>query len=90
MAEVDVEVLAKAFNMGKTQFEAQVIVVDDFGGMENTLALLVDKEWFMIYDTLRTVESIRNPKGLFTNYFLHVWQLQAVSKFRNAIAFKTA
>lgn len=89
MAEVDVEVLAKAFNMGKTQFEAQVIVVDDFGGMQNTLALLVDKEWFMIYDTLRTVESIRNPKGLFTNYFLHVWQLQAVSKFRNAIAFKT-
>lgn len=90
IAEVDVEVLAKAFNMGKTDFETEVIVVDDFGGMENTLAILVDKDWFMVYDTLRTVESIRNPKGLFTNYFLHIWQLQAVSKFKNAVVFKTA
>lgn len=90
VAEVDVEVLAKAFNLGKTDFQTQVVVVDDFGGMENTLALLVDKDWFMMYDTLRTVESIRNPKGLFTNYFLHIWQIQAVSKFKNAIVFKTA
>ena len=89
LAEVDVEVLAKAFNLGKTDFETQIVVVDDFGGMESTLALLVDKDWFMMYDTLRTVESIRNPKGLFTNYFLHVWQIQAVSKFKNAVAFKT-
>ena len=90
LAEVDVEVLAKAFNLGKTDFETQIVVVDDFGGMSSTLALLVDKDWFMMYDTLRTVESIRNPKGLFTNYFLHVWQIQAVSKFKNAVAFKTA
>lgn len=89
VAEVDVEVLSKAFNLGKTNFETQVVVVDDFGGMANTLAILVDKDWFMVYDTLRTVESIRNPKGLFTNYFLHIWQLQAVSKFKNAIVFKT-
>lgn len=88
-SEIDVEVLARAFNLGKTDIEVQVVLVDGFGDMENCQAVLVDKDWFMMYDTLRTVESIRNPQGLFTNYFLHIWQLQAVSKFKNAVAFVT-
>jgi hypothetical protein len=89
IAEVDVEVLAKAYNMGKTNFEPIIIEVDDFGTMTDTYALLMDKDFFLIFDTLRTIETIRNPKGLFTNYFLHVWQLQSLCRFKNVVRFKT-
>jgi hypothetical protein len=88
IAETDVEVLAKAFNIGKTDFEPTIIVLDDFGSLTDTYGVLADKEFFKVFDTLHSVESIRNPQGLFTNYFLHVWQVQSLSKFRNAIRFK--
>ena len=87
LAEVDVEVLAKAFNLGKADWKTTIIPVDDFGSLADTYAILVDKEFYMMFDTLRTMESFRNADGLFTNYFLHVWQTQSLSKFKNAIKF---
>lgn len=90
VAEVDVEVLAKAFNMGKTDFEPTVITLDDFGAMTDTYGLLIDKDFFMVFDTLRSIESIRNPQGLFTNYFLHIWQILSLSRFKNAVRFTTS
>lgn len=85
-ASVDVDVLAKAFNMDKTQFLGNVTVIDGFAspGLE---AVLIDKEWFMVYDQLHKLETIRNPKGLYWNYFYHVWQVLSVSRFANAVAF---
>jgi hypothetical protein len=85
-AEVDVDVLAKAFNMDKTDFVGNVTVIDGFAstGLE---AVLVDKDWFMVYDNLMKLETIRNPKGLYWNYFYHVWQTLSVSRFANAVAF---
>jgi hypothetical protein len=88
LAETDVEVLAKAFNIGKTDFEPTIIEVDNFGSMTNTLGLLIDEDFFRVFDTLRHIESMRNAKGLFTNYFLTIMQIQSVSKFKNAIRFK--
>ena len=49
--------------------------------------MLVDHEWFMVYDTLQKMETIRNPRGLYWNYFYHVWQILSVSRFANAVAF---
>lgn len=85
-AEVDVDVLAKAFNMNKTDFVGNVTVIDKFEstGLE---AVLVDREWFMVYDTLQKMQSIYNPQGLYWNYFYHVWQVLSVSRFSNAVAF---
>lgn len=85
-AEIDVDVLARAFNMDKTDFLGNVTVIDQFAspGLE---AVLVDREWFMVYDTLHKMETIRNPKGLYWNYFYHVWQVMSVSRFSNAVAF---
>jgi Bacterial Ig-like domain (group 2). len=85
-AEVDVEVLAKAFNMNKTDFLGNVTVIDGFSstGLE---AVLIDREWYMVYDNLLKLETIRNPKGLYWNYFYHVWQTLSVSRFANAVAF---
>lgn len=89
VAEVDVEVLAKAFNMGKTDIEVEIIVMDDFGPLENTFAILVDKDWFRVWDTLSHMEPQRNAHGLFTNYFYHVHQILSASRFKNAVRFTT-
>lgn len=85
-AEVDVDVLAKAFNMEKTNFLGHVTVIDGFAstGLE---AVMIDYDWFMVYDNLLKLETIRNPKGLYWNYFYHIWQTLSVSRFANAVAF---
>jgi hypothetical protein len=85
-AEMDVDVLAKAFNMDKTSFLGNVTVIDGFAssGLE---AVLIDKDFFMVYDNLQKLETIRNPKGLYWNYFYHVWQTLSASRFSNAVAF---
>lgn len=89
LAEVDVEVLAKAFNMGKTDIQVEVISMDDFGSLEHTYGLLVDKDFFRIWDTLSKMEPQRNAQGLFTNYFYHIHQILSLSPFKNAIRFTT-
>lgn len=89
LAELDVEVLAKAYNMGKTDIQLSIEVLDDFGTLEDTYALLVDNSWFRIYDTLQRMEPQRNAQGLFTNYFFHVHQILSASPFKNAVRFTT-
>jgi hypothetical protein len=86
--EVTTEVLATAFNRGDLELKVSQIVLDDFGTLEDTYAILVDRDFFRIFDTLHNVESMRNPKGMFTNYFLNVQGILSLSKFRNAIQFK--
>lgn len=85
-ARMDVDVLAKAFNMDRTSFLGNVTVIDGFAstGLE---AVLVDKDFFMVYDMLQKMETIRNPKGLYWQYFYHVWQVLSASRFANAVAF---
>lgn len=88
LAEVDVEVLAKAFNMGKTDIQVEIIPVEGFKmGKDNPYALLLDKDFFRIWDTLSHMETQRNAQGLFTNYFYHVHQILSASTFKNAIRF---
>lgn len=90
VAEIDVEVLAKAFNMGKTDIQTAIVVMDDFGDLTDTYGLLVDKNFFRVYDTLSHFEPQRNAQGLFTNYFYHVHQILSASTFKNAVRLKVA
>lgn len=85
-AEIDVDVLAKAFNMSKTDFLGNVTVIDGFAST-GLQAVLVDKDFFMVYDKLQKLETVRNSKGLYWNYFYHVWQIMSASRFANAVAF---
>lgn len=89
IAEVDVEVLAKAFNMGKTDIQVEIVVLDDFGELADTYGLLVDESFFRVWDTLSKMEPQRNAQGLFTNYFYHIHQILSLSPFKNAIRFTT-
>lgn len=87
LSEVDVEVLAKAFNMGKTDIEVTIVPMPHFGPMANCYGLLVDKDFFRVWDTLSHMEPQRNADGLFTNYFYHVHQIVSCSPFKTAISF---
>lgn len=93
-AWLDVEVLAYAFNMAKADPESVLgkkVVLDDFGSLADTetKALLVDRDWFMIYNQLYEVKEQDNALHLYFNRFLHVWKCYSTSQFANAIRFTT-
>lgn len=86
LAEVDVEVLAKAFNLRKTDIPTDnIIPMKDFGAMDKCYGILMDKDWFRVWDTLSKMETQRNAHGLFTNYFYHVHQILSASRFKNCV-----
>lgn len=93
-AYLDVEVLAYAFNMNKADVEDVIgrkIVLDDFGDTSDTTtqAILVDRDWFMIYNQLYEMREQPNELHLYWQHFLHVWKCYSVSRFANAIRFTT-
>ena len=91
LVEVDVELLAKAFHQSNTDLKVvpTIIPMDDFGEItSDTYAVMVEDDWFRVFDTLLKMESQRNAQGLFTNYFLHHHQIVSASTFKNAVRFK--
>ena len=89
-AILDVDVLAKAFNMNKTKFMGNVVEIPGFSGdnMANVQALLIDKEFIQDYDTYRDILSTGvNARHLTTNYYYHHQGIMACSPFYHAIAF---
>lgn len=89
--EVDVEVLARAFNMNKTDFMGHVVVIDDFGSPETDLsdiqAVVVDREFFQVWDSKLKNVDIYNPDGLYWNNYLHHWQILSSSIFTVSMVF---
>ena len=73
--------------------DTRKIIIDTFEDVEidgkthKPFAYLVDEGFFQIFDDLFTVTSFVNPKGLYTNYYLNVWQTIAYSILVNAVAF---
>lgn len=90
LPEISVEVLMSAFHKDEANITPEIITFDDFDELTSTTngktyALLVDADFARIWDTLFTTETIRNPQGLFTNYFVHHHQIQSLSPFKNAV-----
>lgn len=50
-------------------------------------AVLVDENWFAIYDNMFKFTEQYNGEGLYWNYWLHVWKTFAVSPFANGAVF---
>ena len=90
LVEVDVEQLATAFHQSETDMKVvpTIIPMDDFASLTDTYALMVDGDFFRIYDTLIHMEAQRNADGLFTNYFFHHHQILSASPFKTALRFK--
>jgi hypothetical protein len=87
MVDIDVDVLAKAFNMNKVDFLARTLEVDNFGSATNCYAMLMDKSCPQIYDNLYEITEFYNPQGLYWNYWLNHHQTYGFSLFANAVAF---
>lgn len=87
-AELDVEVLAHAFNVSHTDVNVRVIIMKDLpavGGKE-VLGLLADRDLIQCYDTINTTSTFYNGERLTTNYFAHKHGLMAGCKFAQAVA----
>lgn len=57
---------------------------------KNVLAVLVDVNWFMIYDNLLQFKEVENGQSLYWNFMLHAWKICSISPFANALVFTTA
>ena len=55
--------------------------------MQNVKAVLVDREWFQVYDNLINMTEVFVSSGLYWNYNLNVWRTVSSSPFSNAIVF---
>lgn len=87
---ISTDLLAWAFHGDNFDPNIQKVVVDDFGGLANTQAVLVDKQWFVVHDKLFETTNEFNPQGLYWNYWLHHHQLLSTSQFQNAVKFSIA
>ena len=55
--------------------------------LEAIPAVIVDRDWFMIYDNLIEFTENYNGQGLYWNYFYHAWKTFSISPFANAAVF---
>ncbi len=92
LARLDVEVLAAAFHMDKVQFLAdRVVTIDHWPtGLEDTQVLLVDGNFYRVFETKRRNVNIFNPDSLDWIYTYHIWQILSLSHMKNVMRFSTA
>ena len=50
-------------------------------------AVIVDREWFQVYDNLAKMTEKYVASGLYWNYFYNTWKTISSSPFSNAVAF---
>lgn len=55
--------------------------------MQNVKAVLIDEDWFQIYDNNNKFTEKYVASGLYWNYFYHVWKTISWSPFSNALVF---
>jgi hypothetical protein len=86
---VDVTVLANTFNMSVAEFNKTRKVLVDTIPVENAVGLLVDKNFFQVYDKYSIITQFFNAKGIYTNYYLNIEQVMAYSILVNGLLFVT-
>lgn len=100
LTEIDVEVLASAFNMDKTNFMGRVIAVDNFDKYDENgnktfdasavLALIADKSWFRIKEQDLAMDEFYNANNRTWQMYLNVVKMYNFSLFANAKLIVTA
>ena len=89
LAEVDVEVLASAFNIDNAKLMGRIYEVDKFENPE-IQAVLCDESWLQIYDNKLSFTDFFNARTITWNEYLHAWNTFAICPFANAICFATS
>lgn len=60
---------------------------DELNALDLIPAILVDRDWFMIFDNFYNFTEQYNGEGLYWNYWYHVWKTFSVSPFANNALF---
>lgn len=65
------------------------ITAQELALMANVKAVLIDAEWFQVYDNANRMTEKYVASGMYWNYFYNVWKTVSSSPFSNAIVFVT-
>ena len=100
LTEVDVEVLASAFNMDKTDFMGKVIGVDNFDKYDEDgnktfdgsaiVCGIFDRSWFRIKDQDLEMDEFYNPNNRVWNMYLNKTSMYQYSCFANGMLYVTS
>ena len=60
---------------------------EEIEALNSIPAIIIDKDWFKVFDNLLEFDENFNGQGLYWNYFYHVWKTVSTSPFANAIMF---
>lgn len=63
------------------------ITADELALMEDVKAVILDENWFQVYDNLNKMTENYVGSGLYWNYWYHTWKTVSSSPFANAIVF---
>ena len=63
------------------------ITDDELALMHNVKAVLIDPEWFQVYDNQNRMTQKYVASGEYQNYFYNVWKTLSNSPFSNALVF---
>ena len=65
----------------------EAVTDEELNLMKDVKAVLVDREWFQVYDNYTAFTEKYVASGLYWNYFLNIWKTVSSSPFSNAIVF---
>lgn len=83
---LDIERLNQLFADDPTYRELSEV---ELKALDSIPCVLVDKEWFMIFDNYNNFTEQYNGEGLYWNYWYHVWKTFSISPFANNAIFVT-
>ena len=63
------------------------VTAEELNRMRDVKAVILDSEWFQVYDNLQQMTETQVASGLYWNYFLNVWKTVSYSPFSNAVVF---
>lgn len=81
---LDVERLNELFADDPTYRE---FTEEELSALNNIPAIIVDENFFMIFDNFTSMTEQYNGEGLYWNYFYHVWKTFSISPFANTTLF---
>ena len=66
------------------------VTTDELALLANVKAVILDENWFQVYDNNSKFTEKYVASGLYWNYFYHTWKTVSNSPFANAVVFVTS
>lgn len=66
------------------------VTKDELALLANVKAVILDENWFQVYDNNNKFTEKYVASGLYWNYFYHTWKTVSNSPFANAVVFVTS